>query len=111
MTAAEAAGTEVLVNVFAGSEKSTTRMRIGKGDWIPMTQVQREDPNVVAWKEKEALLHESLGRKLPKPQKTGHMWAAELPAGLTPGGHLITVESTDMFGKTHIGRRILRVTE
>ena len=111
VTAAEAAGTEVLVNVFAGSEKSTTRMRIGKGDWIPMTQVQREDPNVVAWKEKEALLHESLGRKLPKPQKTGHMWAAELPAGLTPGGHLITVESTDMFGKTHIGRRILRVTE
>jgi hypothetical protein len=108
---AQVKGTEVLVNVFAGSERSATRMRVGAGEWLPMERIERTDPAVEQWKVWEEVLDESLGRKLPKPQVTGHMWSATLPGELAPGGHLILVESKDMFGKKHYGRRILRVTE
>ncbi len=50
----EAAETEVLVNVFAGSEKSTVEMKFGEdGDWVELEHVDIEDPAYVAAKARE----------------------------------------------------------
>jgi len=134
----EAAGqTEVVANIFSGSERSTVRMRVSKeGEWIAMTQFKGLDPFYVREKEREAALaallaraegnHEPskddlkkalnqnamvVGRSLPDARETDHLWRATLPAGLTPGYHVIEVETTDQFGQTFTGRRIIRVEE
>ena len=39
-----AAATEVLVNVFAGSERSRVEMRLGGGPWRTMQRTPRADP-------------------------------------------------------------------
>ncbi|MBN1918826.1 MAG: calcineurin-like phosphoesterase family protein [Verrucomicrobia bacterium] len=96
IAASEAADTEVLVNVFAGSSRSLVKMRIDKGPWIDMRQkANRLDPAA------EAL--DQVGGDCP------HLWQAHLPAGPTPGTHTIEVTTTDMFGQTYAGRRIIRV--
>jgi hypothetical protein len=94
IAAANVANTEILVNVFAGSERSTVEMHVGKGPWIKMEKVSREDPAIAA---------------LGYASKCTHMWQANLPPGLTPGTHLIEVRTTDMFGQTYTGRRLIRV--
>lgn len=38
--------TEILVNVFAGSERSRTELRIGNdGAWLPLENTKARDPN------------------------------------------------------------------
>ncbi|CAN5900100.1 calcineurin-like phosphoesterase family protein [soil metagenome] len=50
----EAAETEILVNVFAGSEKSVVEMRLGAdGEWVPLERISIEDPAYVATKARE----------------------------------------------------------
>ncbi len=94
VAAADAAKTEVLVNVFAGSERSVVEMRVGDRKWIRMKRAYREDPSIAA---------------LGYAGKSTHIWQAPLPAGLTPGTHLIEARTTDMFGHTYTGRRLIRV--
>ena len=67
VTAAEAPQTEVVVNVFSGSERSTVRMRVADGDWTPMTQFKGIDPYVAANKERER----ALARLLAKAEGIG----------------------------------------
>jgi hypothetical protein len=89
-------------------------MRIGGGDWRPMTQTAVPDPGLVAAieREKELLaLKKDAWVALPKAMKSPHIWGAKLPEGLRPGTHAIEVRTTDMFGATHHGRRVIRVTE
>lgn len=108
--ASELATTDVLANVFAGSEKSTVEMRVGdEAEWIRMQQTTMNDPAF----EKEAM--EELkweGRnwtELPKPHATPHIWKTKLPAGLSPGTHVIEVRSTDPSGQSVTNRRVIRV--
>ncbi|HPM24044.1 MAG TPA: calcineurin-like phosphoesterase family protein [Phycisphaerae bacterium] len=107
--AAQAGQTEVLVNVFAGSERSTVEMRCADGAWTPLERVEREDPYYVELKESEKATPPPKGRKLPKPDKTKHIWRGVLPAGLSAGTHLIEVRTTDVYGQTYLGRRIIRL--
>ena len=41
--------------------------------------------------------------------KSSHIWQAKLPANFRKGTHIIFVRTTDMFGQTFTGRRIIRV--
>ena len=96
IAAADVAKTEVLANIFAGSAKSVVKMRVGKGPWIDMQRVtDRPDPAV-----------QRLGYA---DQGISHMWLAKLPENLKAGTHTIEVTTTDMFGRTYTGRRIIRV--
>lgn len=118
---AAVADTEVLVNVFAGSEKSTVAMRVGESEtWLPMEYTITIDPECLRMHEQSPYLDmESDGKKLDTvfgwkmdyPSKSRHMWKATLPAGLPTGTHTLTVRSTDMFGQVHTGRRIFRVRD
>lgn len=105
----KAAQTEVLVNVFNGSQRSMVEMRFGNGDWFELERVAREDPYHAAIKRAEESEHPPHGRKLPNVMKSPHIWRGVLPAGPSPGTHLIEVRTTDMFGGTHFGRRIIRI--
>jgi hypothetical protein len=106
---AEVADTEVVVNVFAGSSRSVTEMKVGEGgDWVAMTLVEREDPYYQLLKEQEAARGEA-ERQLPQIEKSMHIWAAKLPPTMSPGSHLIQVRTTDMFGQTYMGSRVIFV--
>ncbi len=106
----KATETQVVVNVFAGSERSTVDMRIGEsGKWVPMTQTTMIDPYYKALKEYEAKLPPEAGRKLPNARETDHIWTGNIPMNLKPGLHLINVRTTDMFGQTYTDQRSIRV--
>ncbi|MFQ3669013.1 MAG: calcineurin-like phosphoesterase C-terminal domain-containing protein [Fimbriimonadaceae bacterium] len=105
------ASTDVIANVYAGSEKSVVEMRVDGGEWLPMERFTGQDPYYLALKALEAGPNPPPGRRLPNPSSTPHLWKAPLPRGLRPGSRLIEVRTTDMFGQVHTGHRILRVTE
>lgn len=106
---AKAAETEVIVNVFAGSIKSKTEMRIGSGDWTPMTQFSGQDPFYLRLKEIEAGPNPPPGMKLPGASTTDHLWKANLPEMPPRGTHSIEIRTTDQFGHVYTDRRIVRV--
>lgn len=113
----EAAATPIRVNVFAGSSKSTVEFRIGnEGEWFPMDYAPQEDPAYRAWKDLETQYvtgennrHDLPGRRLPAIVKSTHIWQANLPANPPVGTHEIQVRTTDMFGQSYAGNRIIQV--
>jgi len=84
-------------------------MRVAGGPWATLERVKRVDPYYAAMKEAEKSKRPPRGRKLPKPIESSHIWQGMLPDGLNAGSHLIEVRTTDMFGQTYTGRRIIRV--
>lgn len=102
--------TLVRVNVFGGSEKSRTEIRLRPKDpWTPMKRVKQHDPNYVATRTRERRLQPKPGRDLPKPSNCDHLWQAQLPADLAAGTYLIEVRSEDQFGVVRTDERFLRV--
>jgi hypothetical protein len=106
-----AAETEVLVNVFAGSARSTVEMRFGsEGAWIPLEQTRGIDPECLRMHlQNEFLNEEVFGWKMDYPSKTNHLWKGPLPANPSVGTHLISVRTTDMFGQTYTAHRVVRI--
>ncbi len=110
VASADSASHEVVANVFLGSSQSTVEMRVGNtAEWTPMTLDARPDPYFVDVRNRELELPESAGRKLPEVANSTHVWVAKLPANLPAGPVIIYVRTTDMFGQTFYGNRILRV--
>jgi hypothetical protein len=100
---------EVVVNVYAGSGKSTVEMRIDGGAWTPMTHTLRTDPYFEAAKRLEEGQTPPPGRKLPKAGQSRHMWVAGMPETLGAGLHVVEVRTTDMFGQEFESSRAFRV--
>ncbi|MEW4568780.1 calcineurin-like phosphoesterase family protein [Tautonia sp. JC769] len=107
---AEAGSTEVLVNVFAGSERSTVEMSFGdSGTWTPLEHAAVEDPYYLRMKALEEGETPPPGRRLPNVITSPHIWRGTLPANPEPGTHALRVRTTDMFGKTYEDIRSLRI--
>ena len=101
----------VYVNVFNGSDLSTVRMRVGRtGKWVVLKKVLERDPYLVALKQQEDERPEVLGRILPEPKKSDHLWKANLPDGLPVGEHIISVQTEDMWGRIFHASRSIRVS-
>ncbi len=110
VTSADAATTDVLVNVFAGTERSTVEMRFGEsGAWRPLERRPGHDPYFSALKALEKGKTPPPGRKLPDLIASPHIWAAPLPANPPPGSHFIHVRTTDLFGQTYEACRVIRI--
>lgn len=108
--ASDAGQHEVIVNVFMGSSKSTVEMRIGNGsEWTAMEHVDRADPYYARLKDREKYYPPITGDRLPDIRNSTHLWAAPLPSNLPKGTHTIHIQTTDIFGETHKGHRIIRV--
>ena len=104
--------TMVHVNVFNGSEKSKVRMKLGdEGRWITLKQVFESDPYYVEVRDREMAARPDSKRHLNAPVPSAHLWKAALPAGLSPGTHLIDVEATDAYQRLHKDQRSIRVIE
>ena len=64
VSAAKANETQVAVNVFAGSERSTVEMRLGdNGGWRPMQLTRMRDPEFVRIKAAEDAMSNGNGRR------------------------------------------------
>jgi hypothetical protein len=99
------AETPVVVNYFSGNERAVVEMSVTAttgepGEWSPMVFSPQRDPFFTK------LSEEAGGRRA---SVATHIWESPLPADLEPGGYLIRVRATDMYGQTHSGSRILRV--
>ena len=108
--AEQSGDTEVVANVWAGSERSKVRMRIDEGEWLTMTRDARPDPYYQMAVLAESMTSNPQSRPMPEPGNSSHIWVGSLPSGLDPGGHIVEVESTDMFGQVDRGVRIFRIT-
>lgn len=112
ISAADAGDTDVIVNVFAGSDKSTVEMKLGEdGEWVPMRRMLMLDPYIRKIKEAEESDSPPPGRKLSRQDPTGHIWMKKLPRDPTPGVYVIYVRTIDMFGHEYDGKRIIRINE
>ena len=109
LTSVEAGRTEVIVNVFAGSEKSVVEMSIDGSEWEPMQQFTGKDPHYVQLKALETSPKPPNGSLLPGPSDTPHLWKVKLPRGLKEGTHKVDVRTTDMYGQVYKDQRIFRV--
>jgi hypothetical protein len=132
----QTASTEVVVNVFAGSERSTVEMRLAPdGPWTALERTVRHDPYYLQAKANEQWISDRYiepmtdtgdadfdlnrvegildhyGRRLPAPRDSSHIWVGHLPADVAPGSHLLDVRTTDMYGQTYTAHRIFRVVE
>lgn len=106
--------TDLIVNVFNGSEKTDVAFRFGnqKGDfgtWYPMRVRRMADPAFVAEKDREDEVPNQPWTSLPGAHATPHIWTAKLPAGVEPGTLIIEVRATNVIGRNARGRRIIHV--
>jgi hypothetical protein len=105
MTVKELASSLIVANVFSSSPRSMMKMRVDDGPWRAM--------NHGAPSEYDPMLLEILklqgeddpgvwGRRIPdkKPAKCANLWQGQLPDSLKLGMHQVTVQHTDMFGRT-----------
>ena len=92
----------LLVNVFDGSDRSRVEYSLDDGPYVVMTQSPQYDPLALA------LLTGVLdsGKPWARPIVTTHMWAAELPAPLERGAHVVRVRTVDHFEREHTQARI-----
>ncbi len=110
--------TTVLVNVFAGSERSIVEMNIDNSNWIKMENFKTIDPEVSRMHQLSPLLNEKVngqeldevfGYAMDYPGISYHIWKATLPAEIQPGTHKVTIRTTDMFDQCYFDHRIFRV--
>ncbi|HEY5657198.1 MAG TPA: calcineurin-like phosphoesterase family protein [Myxococcota bacterium] len=108
--AEDAAQTEVIVNVFAGSERSTVEMRLGAdGAWRALERRERVDPLYVELVERERGLETRDGHPLPTPEKSRHLWVGTLPPDPARGTARLEVRTRDMFGHVYTANRLIRI--
>jgi len=111
VASAESGSAEIVVNVFAGNEKTRVEMRLGKdAPWIPLEREPGKDPFYVALRASERASVEASGRRpLPPPIDSPHRWVGRLPARAPIGTRVLEVRATDMYGDVHVAHRIIRV--
>ncbi len=105
-----AADTEVVVNVFAGSERTRVEMRLGEGGgWMPLWREAREDPHYLAAIERDLERQPPPRFYLPPAIESPHLWVGRLPSNPAPGTYALEVRATDMYGQVFRARRLIRI--
>ncbi len=107
----DAGGMPYHVNFYNGSERSTVKARIGKGDeWRELERVVEPDPYYVALVEAEGEIDSPWRTMRSNPDRCSHLWKGVLPEGLGEGEHIIEVLAEDGFGHTARQMRIIRLS-
>ncbi len=102
--------TEIVVNVFNGTEKSKVRMQVrGQKGWRAMQRSPGVDPFYDKMHQRDVALAGADRRPLPGARLTQHLWRAHLPADLPVGVYVLEVEAIDMFGQVDRGIRLIEV--
>jgi len=120
MSNTAAVSTQVLVNVFAGSEKSVVEMQIDNGNLIKMENIKTIDPEVLRMHQLSPFLKEKIngqpldevfGFAMDYPSISHHIWKVKFPIGIKPGIHSLTIRTTDMYNQTYTAHRIFSVKQ
>ncbi len=111
LSSIEAGRTEVVVNIYAGTDRSLVEMTLDGTNWMPMEQFTGKDPYYVKLKELETAPKPPNGSLLPGPSDTPHLWKARLLRGLKPGTHAVEVRTTDMYGQVYRDKRIFTIQD
>lgn len=103
---------QIFVNFFMGGKNDVVEYRIDNGEWRKMRYTEEVDPSYQAllfeWDFTDKLLP---GRRPSNAVNSSHLWTGNLQLDLAPGVHIIEVRATDMYGKTHIGKRNYTILE
>ena len=105
ITATQAAGTRLVVNLFDGGPKSRVSFSLDGGAAIEMARVSRPDPFV----QQVYGRHAETMKKWVKPQNCSHLWSAALPAGLAIGTYALKVSARDEYDRPHAESMVLEV--
>ena len=106
VVADKTSATDLWVNVYNGSEKSTVKFQIdGTGPWVELEKVKEFDPYYLRLVERD----KKAERPLFRPVESEHLWKGRLPA-IEPGVHVITAETVDQHGRKYMAQRSIRVT-
>ena len=106
VAADETANTDLWVNVYNGSKKTTVKIQIdAAGPWVKLEKVNEFDPYYLQLVKRD----KKAERPLFRPVESEHLWKGRLPA-IEPGVHVITAEAVDRHGRKYSAQRSIRVT-
>ena len=115
------------VNFFNGSAQSELKYRIkGETDWQKMEKTYKVDPYYAKlsqrwknlqklnfteqWQNDTALADQPIpGTDIPEPDKSTHVWTAEIGTDFAPGRYTIEVKAKDRYGRTFTDYHTLRI--
>lgn len=98
-------------NFFMGKADDIVEYSLDGKKWQKMEQVTTEDPSylyeVLKFDNADKLVE---GRRPSNAVPSAHLWQAKLQK-LPAGNHTVQVRATDMFGKTHVQSKELRIVK
>ncbi|HKK63748.1 MAG TPA: calcineurin-like phosphoesterase C-terminal domain-containing protein, partial [Bacteroidales bacterium] len=119
--------TLLTVNFFNGSEESALQYRIkGQTEWETMEKTDKYDPYYLMisrrwenfqklnlqelWNKNPELENEPFpGSNMPRPQKSTHIWEANIGTDWPVGRHVIEVKANDRYGRSFTAYHTMRV--
>ena len=105
ITADQAGGTRVVVNVFDGGPRTKVSYALDTLAPIAMTRVARPDPFVMQLYAR----HPETIKKWVVPQRSSHLFEARLPADLPLGIYALRVSASDEYGRPFTDAMVLEV--
>ena len=103
---------ELFVNVFNGSSKSTVEYAIDDSNaWSELSRKEVTDPNFVRIQRWESQVKPPIQPKLSKPRVSTHLWGGKIAGSVGKGTHLLRVRTTDMHGRVYYSQRSFRVVD
>ena len=105
ITAAQANGTRLSVNIFDGGPRTSVAFTLNGSKPISMRRVSRPDPFIVQVYKR----HAPTIKKWVTPQPSSHLWEAPLPLGLRPGTYALQVFAKDEYGRDLSDAMVLEV--
>ena len=96
---------QIVVNVFDGGARSKVAYQLNGSPPIAMNRTTMQDPHFVRLRKQ----FDASFKSFVRPVESTHIWTAPMPRKLSPGMHVVTVETTDRFGNTYIASSIFEV--
>jgi len=99
-------------NFFIGKEDDVVEYSLDGKKWKKMEHTVIEDPSylydLLKFDNANSLIED---RRPSNAVPSSHIWRTKLPKKMTAGNYTIQVRATDMFGKTHVQSKALKITE
>jgi hypothetical protein len=97
----------VIANVFDGGPRTQVSVEVvGRSERLAMAPAAVPDPLI-----RELFQGDTPRKDWVAPTPCSHLWQAALPAGLGPGAHVLIVRARDEYGREHLARTVLEVTD
>ncbi|WP_080904097.1 calcineurin-like phosphoesterase family protein [Parabacteroides sp. Marseille-P3160] len=102
----------IYANFFMGSENDLVECRVDDGEWRKMKRVEDYDPAYYRYVQDWDFIEELRPVRRPSnPEKSRHLWRANIPTNLSVGEHQIEVRGTDLFGRVYTAKSKYKIQE